>query len=76
MSVTSVLATIYQYVANKLSKVSNLQNEILSWVQMVTGVVGLVTGAGCVSSKWVPRSRPPPPRLPRGPLSKAAARYS
>ena len=65
ISVASVLATIYQYVANKLFKVGGLQNEILSWVQMVTGVVGLVTGAGCVSSKWVPRPRPAPPRPPR-----------
>ena len=63
IALTSTLATIYQYVANKLTKVSDLQNEILSWVQMVTGVVGLVSGAGCFSGRWVPRARPPP-RLP------------
>lgn len=63
IAMTSLLATIYQYAANKLTKVSDLQNEILSWIQIVTSVVGVVSGAGCFSSRWVPRPRPPS-RLP------------
>jgi len=77
ISFIGTFLNIYQYFMGP--KHSQRANEVMSWAQIILGVIDLVTGAGCVSDKWVPKVKPPTPRYPSGrpwglPMSKAEAR--